>query len=93
MTGEKPVRILGGARISLASDVVAVTIRARKTEQYEIAKRIGELAPSLSEPTKMFQLSNSIELVADEREYESLIRASLEKFEITKETSSSIGTG
>jgi hypothetical protein len=63
VTGEKPVRILGGARISLASDVVAVTIRARKTEQYEIAKRIGELAPSLSEPTKMFQLSNSIELV------------------------------
>ena len=34
----------------------------------------------------MFQLSNSIELIADEREYESLIRASLEKFEITKET-------
>ena len=85
-TGEKPARSLSGARISLASDVVDVTIRARKTEQYEIAKRVGELAPSLSEPTRMFQLSNSIELVADEREYQSLIRASLEKFEITRET-------
>jgi len=84
--GEKPIRVLGGARISLASDVVDVTIRARKSEQYEIAKRIGELSPSLSEPARMFQLSNSIELVADEREYESIIRAALERFEITKET-------
>ncbi|MHB8108335.1 MAG: hypothetical protein ACYDH4_13070 [Candidatus Cryosericum sp.] len=84
--GEKPIRALGGARISLASDVVDVTIRARKTEQYEIAKRIGELSPSLSEPIRMFQLSNSIKLIADEREYDSQIRASLEKFEITKET-------
>ena len=49
---KKPSRVLGGARISLASDVVDVTIRARKTEQYEIAKRIGELSPSLSEPVE-----------------------------------------
>jgi hypothetical protein len=85
---ERTVRAMGGARISLASDVVDVTIRARKSEQYEIAKSISELSPSLSEPTRMFQLSNSIELIADEREYESLIRASLERFEITKETTS-----
>jgi hypothetical protein len=83
---EKPAPVLGGARISLASDVVGVTIRARKAELYEIAKRIGELTPSLSEPTRMFQLSNSIKLIADESEYESLIRASLEGFEIIRET-------
>jgi hypothetical protein len=83
---EKPISVLEGARISLASDVVGVTIRARKSELYEIAKRIGELSPNLSEPTRMFQLSNSIKLIADESEYESLIRASLEGFEITRET-------
>ena len=91
--GEKPIRALGGARISLASDVVDVTIRARKTEQYEIAKRIGELSPSLSEPIRMFQLSNSIKLIADEREYDSLIRASLEKFEIIEGDDGTVEAG
>ena len=86
--GARPTRALRGARLSLASDVVDVNIRASKSELYEIAKKIGELSPSLGEPARMFQLSNSIELVADEREYESLIRPSLERFEITKVTTS-----
>jgi hypothetical protein len=83
---EKPVSVLKDARIALASDVVNVTISARKSELYEVAKRIGALSSSLSEPTRMFQLSSSIELVADEREYESLIKSSLEPFEISRET-------
>lgn len=82
----KPRNVLKEARISLASDVVDVTIKARKSELYEIAKRIGELSTSLGEPTRMFQLSSSIELVADEREYDSIIKASLEPFEISRET-------
>jgi hypothetical protein len=82
----KPVSVLKDARIALASDVVDVTIKARKSELYEIAKRIGELSSSLSEPTRMFQLSSSIELIADEGEYESRIKASLEPFEISRET-------
>ena len=82
----KPVSILSDARITLASDVVSVTINARKSELYDIAKRIGELSADLSEPTRMFQLSSSIELVADENEYDSLIKPHLETFEITRET-------
>jgi len=84
--GEKPVSVLRDARIALASDVVSVTINARKSELYEIAKRIGELSVELSEPTRMFQLSSSIELIADENEYDSLIKPSLETFEIARET-------
>jgi hypothetical protein len=84
--GEKPMNVLKDARITLASDVVSVTISARKSELYEIAKRIGELSAKVSEPTRMFQLSSSIELIADEKEYESLMKSSLESFEITRET-------
>jgi hypothetical protein len=80
-----PSGILRDAHIKLASDVVNVTIKARKSELYEIAKRIGELSANLSEPTRMFQLSNSIELVADEDEYDSLIKSSLGVFEIRRE--------
>jgi hypothetical protein len=84
--GGKPLSILRDARITLASDVVSVTISARKSELYEIAKRIGEFSAELSEPTRMFQLSSSIELIADENEYDSMIKPSLEAFEITRET-------
>jgi len=83
--GSRPAGILKDAHIALASDVVNVTIKARKSELYEIAKRIGELSANLSEPTRMFQLSNSIELIADEDEYESLIKSSLGDFEIRRE--------
>jgi hypothetical protein len=62
-----------------------VTIRARKSELYEVAKRIGELSVDLSETTRMFQLSNSIELIADEDEYDSLIKPALEGFDIRRE--------
>jgi hypothetical protein len=83
--GNKSVGILRDARIALASDVVNVTIKARKSELYEIAKRIGELSANLSEPIRMFQLSSSIELIADEDEYDSLIKSSLGAFEIRRE--------
>jgi len=83
--GSRAAGILKGAHIALASDVVDVTIRARKSELYEVAKRIGELSGDLSEPTRMFQLSNSIELIADEDEYESLIKPALEGFDIRRE--------
>jgi hypothetical protein len=84
-SGNGPSGILRDAHIKLASDVVNVTIKARKSELYEIAKRIGELSANLSEPTRMFQLSNSIELIADEDEYDSLIKSSLGAFEIRRE--------
>jgi hypothetical protein len=84
-TGSRTTSILSDAHLSLASDVVNVTIKARKSDLYEIAKRIGELSANLSEPVRMFQLSNSIELVADEDEYDSLIKSSLGAFEIRRE--------
>jgi hypothetical protein len=83
--GNKSAGILRDARITLASDVVNVTIKARKSELYEIAKRIGELSANLSEPIRMFQLSSSIELIADEDEYDSFIKSSLGAFEIRRE--------
>jgi hypothetical protein len=86
LVNEKPVTSLMGARIALASDVVSVAIEARKSELYELAKRIGQVSSSLSEPVRMFQLSGSIELIADEGEYGSLIKSALESFEISRET-------
>ena len=74
-SGNRSLDVLRDAHITLASDVVNVTIKARKSELYEIAKKIGEISVNLSEPTRMFQLSNSIELVADEDEYDSLIKS------------------
>ncbi|MDG6926580.1 MAG: hypothetical protein JRN09_08505 [Nitrososphaerota archaeon] len=83
--GNKSTETLRGARIALASDVINVTVRAGKSELYEIAKRIGALSANLSGSTRMFQLSNSIELIADEDEYDSLIKSSLKSFEIRRE--------
>ncbi|MBI3022092.1 MAG: hypothetical protein HYY68_00005, partial [Thaumarchaeota archaeon] len=81
----KPIPILREARITLASDVVDVTIKTKKFEQFQIVKRIADLSSSLNEPIRLFQFSNSIELIADEREYNSLIRSSLDKTLIERE--------
>jgi hypothetical protein len=78
--------ILRDARITLASDVVDVTIKAKKSELFLIVKRLAELSPTLSEPIHLFQLSSSIKLIADEGEYNSLIRPSLDKIQIASET-------
>lgn len=83
----KPLSVLRGARIRLASDVVDVVIKTGKSEQLQIVRKIAELSPRLSEPISLFQLSNSIKLVADEREYNSLIRQSLDRMLIARETS------
>ena len=81
----EPLRILRDARIKLASDVVDVTIKAKKPELFLIAKRIAELSSNLNEPIHIFQLSSSIKLIADEREYKSFIRSSLDKIRIARE--------
>ncbi len=84
--GPNPFPILREARITLASDVVDVTIKTNKFEQLQIIKRIADLSSSLNEPIRLFQFSNSIKLIADEREYKSLIRSSLDKIPIERET-------
>jgi hypothetical protein len=78
--------ILRDARITLASDVVDVTIKAKKPELFLVAKQLAELSSTLSEPIHLFQLSSSIKLIADEGEYNSLIRPSLDRAHIARET-------
>ena len=82
----EPLLILGDARITLASDVVDVTIKAKKSELFQIVKRLAELSSGLNEPVHLFQFSNSIKLIADEREYNSSVRSSLDKIQIVRET-------
>ncbi|MDG6928426.1 MAG: hypothetical protein JRN39_00310 [Nitrososphaerota archaeon] len=82
----RPLDILKGARITLVSDTVDVTISVKKSELFPIVKRIAELSPDLAEPIHIFQLSSSIKLIADEGEYNSLIRSSLDKIQIVRET-------
>jgi hypothetical protein len=82
----KPLLILRDARITLASDVVDVTIKAKGSELSGISKRLTELSTGLNEPIHIFQLSKSIRLIADESEYKSLIRPSLDRIQIIRET-------
>jgi hypothetical protein len=83
---EGPLHVLKAARITLASDVVDVTIKTKKSELLPMVKQIAELSSTLNEPIHLFQLSNSIKLIADEAEYTTMIRGSLGRGHITKET-------
>ena len=83
---EGALRVLKAARITLASDVVDVTIKTKKSELLSMVKLIADLSSALNEPIHLFQLSNSIKLTADEAEYVALIRGSLGKGHIAKET-------
>ena len=82
----QPFLILKDARIMLASDVVDVTIKGKKSELAQVVKRLADLSPNLNEPAHLFQLSNSIKLIADESEYVSVIRSTLDKVLIARET-------
>jgi hypothetical protein len=82
---EEPLNILRDAHITLASRIADVTIKAKKSEFPAILKQITEISSSLNEPPHIFQLSNSIKLVTDAREYEALIRSRLSEWRITKE--------
>lgn len=81
----QPSFVLKDARIKLASDVVDVTIKGNKSERVQVLKRLVDLSSNLEEPIHLFQLSNSVKLIADEREYASVIRPSLDKMLIAKE--------
>ena len=82
---EEPLNILRDAHITLASRIADVTIKAKKSEFPAILKRITEISSSLNELPHIFQLSNSIKLVADVRDYEAFIRSGLSGWRITKE--------
>ena len=81
----QPFLVLKDARIMLASDVVDVTIKGKKSELAQVVKRLADLSSSLNEPAQVFHLSNSVKLIADETEYASIIRSSLDKVLIARE--------
>ena len=84
---KKPSQVLKGATITLSSDVVDVTITTNRSELLPIMEKIAKSSSNLTEPVHLFQLSRSIKLIADEREYKSFIRSALDKTHITRETS------
>ena len=79
-------QVLKGATITLSSDVVDVTITTNRSEAIPIMEKIAESSYNLTEPVHLFQLSRSIKLIADEREYKSFIRSALDKTHISRET-------
>ncbi len=82
---EEPLDVLREARITLASRITDVTIKAKKSELPNILRQITEIVSGLNEPPHIFQLSDSIKLVADSGDYEDFIRARLSKWRIAKE--------
>ncbi len=82
----RPSLVLKDARITLTSDAVDVTIKGKKPDLIQVMKRLVDLSSNLSEPAHIFQLSNSIKLIADDAEYASVIRPSLDKMLIAGET-------
>jgi hypothetical protein len=81
----QPFLILKDARVTLASDAVDVTIKGKKSDLIALVKQLADLSSSLNEPAYVFQLSNSIKLIADDGEYISVIRPSLDKMLIARE--------
>ena len=82
---EEPLDILRDTRITLASNIANVTINAKKTEFPAILEQINAASSSLNEPPHIFQLSNSIKLIADSEDYEAHIRSRLSKWHIDNE--------
>ncbi len=82
---EEPIDILKDARITLASHIVDVTVKAKKSEFPAVLKQITEISSNLNDPPQIFQLSNSIKLVADVEDYETSIRSALSNWQIANE--------
>ncbi len=72
-----PSGILRDATITLTSDVADITIRSKKSQFPNILKRIVEISSRLDESPDLFKSPNLIKLIANEKEYESLIRPEL----------------
>jgi len=67
-------RVLNGARISLLSDIVDVTINAPRTQFPKIVMELSEAASELSEFPHIFPLASSIKMILPSSDYD-LIRA------------------
>ncbi len=72
-----PSGTLRDATITLTSDVANITIRSKKSQFPNILKRIVEVSSRLDESPDLFKSPNLIKLIANEKDYESLIRPEL----------------
>jgi hypothetical protein len=69
-------KVLKGARISLSSDIVDVTIKALRTQFSRIVTDLSQAASELSEFPHLFPLANSIKMILPADDYH-LIQAKL----------------
>jgi hypothetical protein len=67
-------KVLKGARLSLSSDIVDVTIKAPRTQFSKIVTELSQAASELSEFPHLFPLANSIKMILPAEDYK-LIRA------------------
>jgi hypothetical protein len=67
-------KVLKGARISLSSDIVDVTIKAPRTQFSKIVMELSQAASELSEFPHIFPLASSIKMILPAEDY-NLIRA------------------
>ena len=67
-------KVLKGARISLSSDIVDVTIKAPRTQFSKIVTELSQAASELSEFPHLFPLANSIKMILPAEDF-NLIRA------------------
>ncbi len=67
-------KALKGARISLSSDIIDVTIKAPKTQFSKIVMQLSEAASELSDFPHIFPLASSIKMILPAEDY-NMIRA------------------
>ena len=60
--------ILKGARLNLAGGVVDATIGAKGAEAHQVIQAVLKLAPKLSGTPNIFQLPNSVKVIAEEED-------------------------
>ncbi len=65
-------KVLKGARISLSSDIVDVTIKAPRTQFSKIVMELSEAASDLSEFPHIFPLANSIKMILPAADYDAI---------------------
>jgi hypothetical protein len=80
-----PLDVLRNATLALTSNIAGITIRPTKAEFASVLKKIVEISSQLDEPLDLFKSSNLIKLVAEEKDYKSVIKAELGKSHIASE--------
>ncbi|HZD13069.1 MAG TPA: hypothetical protein VE177_06085 [Candidatus Binatus sp.] len=75
-----PSALLNGARISLSSGIVDVTIKALKSQFPRIIKDVAEIGDQLTEFPHIFPLATSVKIILPSEDYE-VVKKKLESVE------------